>query len=440
MLCQLDLRRLFLSLLAVSAPTSAVNLFVSSYDGNITTLSLAPHLSSTPWPSQKPFGWPSNHPPPAPNTQWTWSLDVIGSFNTSTQSPSWLLLNKQSNILYLIDEATTSGNGTIVTYSTSTGIPSQLERTEALAGGVHAVFFNSGAALAVPHYTGSALEVYAISPTSPGELELLQTFIFNMPGPGPVPNRQDSPHPHETLLDPTGRFILVNDLGADLVRVFAIDFTTNLLTEMTPLHAAPGSGPRHAAFTIDPLSGKDGQDPAYIFYLAAEISVTVTAYRVSFPAAGGMNFTELPGAVYPSLGPGHPVPATTTGESTGVTAEIALSPDGRFVIASNRRDLSFNTTTRPSSDIPSDSIGTWALTAGHSDVDVGDLSFLGLFPAGGSYPRQFAINKAGNLVAVGLQESGRVVVLERDVDTGGFVGQVALAEGLGEVTCVLWDE
>jgi len=440
MLYHFNLRQLFSSLLAIAVPASAVNLFVSSYDGNITTLSLTSHLISTPWPVQKPFGWPSSHPHPAPSTQWTWSLDVIDSFNTSTQSPSWLLLNKQNNILYLIDEATTSGNGTIVSYSTSTGVPSQLERTEALAGGVHAVFFNSGTALAVPHYTGSALEVYAISPTSPGELKLLETFVFTMAGPGPVPNRQDSPHPHETLLDPTGRFILVNDLGADLVRVFSIDATTNLLTEVESLQAAPGSGPRHAAFTVDPISGKDGQDPSYIFYLAAEISATITAYRVSYPAAGGMAFIELPGAVYPSLGPGHPVPATTTGESTGVTAEIALSPDGRFVIASNRRDLSFNTTTRPASDIPSDSMSVWALTAGHSDVDVGDLSFMGLFPAGGSYPRQFSINKAGNLVAVGLQESGRVVILETDVNTGGFVGEVGVVDGLGEVTCVVWDE
>lgn len=440
MLCQPSMRRFFLGLLAVSAPASAINLFVSSYDGNITTLSLTLHLSATPWPVQKPFGWPSSHPSPVPSTQWTWTLGVIDSFNTSTQSPSWLLLDKQNNILYLIDEATTSGNGTIITYSTSTGIPSQLQRIEALAGGVHAVFFNSGAALAVPHYTGSALEIYAISPTIPGDLKLLQSFVFTMPGPGPVLNRQDSPHPHETLLDPTGRFILVNDLGADLVRVFAIDATTNLLAEMDPLHAALGSGPRHAAFTSDSLSGKDGQDPSYIFYLAGEISATITAYRVSYPTAGGMAFTELPGAVYPTLGPGHPVPATTTGESTGVSAEIALSPDGRFVIASNRRDLSFNSTTRPATDIPSDSIGTWALTAGHSEVDVGDLNFMGLFPAGGSYARQFAINKAGNLVAVGLQESGRVVILERDVDAGSFVGQIALVEGLGEVTCVVWDE
>jgi len=43
-------------------------------------------------------------------------------------------------------------------------------------------------------------------------------------------------------------------------------------------------------------------------------------------------------------------------------------------------------------------------------------------------------------VAVGLQESGRVVILERDVDTGGFLGQAGVVEGLGEVTCVVWDE
>lgn len=424
-----------LSLLFLST-TSAINLFVASYNGNITTLSLTPTLDPPSWPAQKPFGWPwssgASHQSSTP--QFTYTLSVINTFNTSTQSPSWLLLNHHNNILYLIDEATIFGSGTLVTYSTSTGIPHELHRLEALQGGVHGVFFNSGTALAIPHYTGSALQVYTLS-TPSAQPVLIQTLTFTAPV-GPVPNRQDAPHPHETLLDPTGRFILVPDLGADLVRIFSFDASTSLLTELAPLVAAPGSGPRHGAFTLDIID-----DGSYVFYLASEIAATVTAYKVSYSEAGGMAFTELTGGVYPSLGAGHPVPATTTGESTGVTAEIAMSPDGRFVIASNRRDLSFNATTKPISyPIQSDSLAAWALTGAVQGGEAGALEFLGLFPAGGSLPRQFAVNAAGNLIAVGLQDSGRVVVIERDIDTGVFVRQVAEVDGLGEVTCVVWNE
>jgi 6-phosphogluconolactonase (cycloisomerase 2 family) len=71
----------------------------------------------------------------------------------------------------------------------------------------------------------------------------------------------------------------------------------------------------------------------------------------------------------------------------------------------------------------------------------GTLSFLEIFPAGGSYARQFAFNRAGNLVAVALQETGSVSILERDLSSGVLKREVAnIAIGGGEVVCVIWDE
>jgi 6-phosphogluconolactonase (cycloisomerase 2 family) len=110
----------------------------------------------------------------------------------------------------------------------------------------------------------------------------------------------------------------VPDLGADLVRVYAIDQQSNSLTEAEPLKAEAGSGPRHGAFSLDPISGY------YIFYLVAEITSTVTAYRVSYEAAiSGMSFDEI--GVYSTLAPGEPIPPSNTGESTGVGSEVAVS-------------------------------------------------------------------------------------------------------------------
>lgn len=50
------------------------------------------------------------------------------------------------------------------------------------------------------------------------------------------------------------------------------------------------------------------------------------------------------------------------------------------------------------------------------------------------------MNKAGTLAAVGLQESARVVIVERDVRDGTFGRFVAEVEVPGEVTSVIWDE
>jgi hypothetical protein len=57
-------------------------------------------------------------------------------------------------------------------------------------------------------------------------------------------------------------------------------------------------------------------------------------------------------------------------------------------------------------------------------------------------PRQFSLNKAGDLAAVGLQNDGRVVIAHRDLAShkydDGFVANVEnIALG---VSCVVWDE
>jgi len=50
------------------------------------------------------------------------------------------------------------------------------------------------------------------------------------------------------------------------------------------------------------------------------------------------------------------------------------------------------------------------------------------------------VNKAGDLVAVGLQMDGRVVVIERNVVDGTLGDFVANVDVAGQVTSVIWDE
>lgn len=69
------------------------------------------------------------------------------------------------------------------------------------------------------------------------------------------------------------------------------------------------------------------------------------------------------------------------------------------------------------------------------------MQFGELTPAGGAFPRSFSENKEGGLVAVGLQNSGRVAIYERCPMTGKMGKDVLAAfEGLGGVTNVVWGE
>ena len=88
-----------------------------------------------------------------------------------------------------------------------------------------------------------------------------------------------------------------------------------------------------------------------------------------------------------------------------------------------------------STKIPSDTLQSWAI-----EPSTGALSFVQLAPAGGSFPRQFSLNKNGTLAAVGLQRDSRVVIIERNVADGTFGDFVASINVGGEITTVIWDE
>jgi len=280
----------------------SVNLYVASYSGgtwagNVTTLSLL----------QRPDG--------------SYSLDQISTVNTSTNSPSWLTLDRQNNVLYMIDEAVNVSTGTLVSYSTSfTGELREIKRQSALYGGVHATFFASGNGLAVPKYESSTLQTYQIS--AAGDFSLSQTFNFSRPPfsfkQGLVSDRQEAPHPHEDILDPTERYVLIPDLGADQVHVFAVDTNSVKLTPVNPLVTVPGYGPRHGAFSLDPINGH------CIFYLIGELSGNVTAYKVSYAnGESGMSFDKL--ATYKTLNPGESFPPNPDGQSKTAPAEIQIT-------------------------------------------------------------------------------------------------------------------
>jgi 6-phosphogluconolactonase (cycloisomerase 2 family) len=115
-----------------------------------------------------------------------------------------------------------------------------------------------------------------------------------------------------------------------------------------------------------------------------------------------------------------------------------FKPDHKFLLTSSRNATFFqiaNFDAKNSTKIPSDTLHTWVI-----DHATGKLSLKQIAPSGGSYPRQFSINKNGDMVAVGLQMDGRVVVIERDVMDGTLGDFVASVDVAGQVTSVIFDE
>nr|OQO32380.1 hypothetical protein B0A51_00440 [Rachicladosporium sp. CCFEE 5018] len=387
-------------LLALSGAASAVNLFVSSYAGNVTSLSL---------------------------TETSGNYTLAPTFYNAAcgPSPSWLTIDANRGLLFCQNEGLTSLNGSLSSFTINRGGSlNAIKNQTVISGPVHGTIYGNSAgrrAIALAHYTGSALTTWYLN--GGGQFSASQSFPFTLSAPGTVPDRQDAPHEHETILDPTGQYIVVPDLGADLVRIFAINPTTLILTEKTSLKAPAGSGPRHGVF-YNP-SGIPGGTT--YFHLATELTSAILSYSVNYqPSSGGLNFTLL--SQTPTLG-------LLNHERINAPAGVVVSPDNRFLIVSNRNSTLFSLPNATGgSPIPSDSLTTFALQPN------GALVFTQIWPSGGLYPRQFSLSPSGGFVAVGNQLSGNVAILKRDVASGLIGEPIARVPIAGNVTCVVWDQ
>lgn len=137
------------------------------------------------------------------------------------------------------------------------------------------------------------------------------------------------------FVDPTGRYLLVPDLGADAVRIFVIGDQS--LQQADQAHITPGSGPRHLIFVkgrpVSPPASPSKSAPPTLCYLVNELSNTVGVFELVYPAtkhdhlkfkaAGKQDVSFLP-----------PDADKKAGGWTG--AEVAITPDRQYLIVSNR--------------------------------------------------------------------------------------------------------
>ncbi|KAF2805330.1 carboxy-cis,cis-muconate cyclase-like protein [Mytilinidion resinicola] len=383
---------------------SASTLYVASYGGTVSTLSLSGNAL------------------------------VSKSVNThcgsaSNHAPTWLKLDKTNKVLYCLGE-----DRLINSFKTSVdGALSFIDQKATIKGPVSSIFFNDNVAIALAHYDGSSISTWSKSPS--GTIAPIQNITFTPATSGLNPDRQAAPHEHEAILDPISHFLLFPDLGADLVRVFSFNLSTSLLSAHDPLKAALGSSLRHAVFWSPETPYTQGI-PLF-FFLIAELSNAITSYSVTYPKSGGLAFTEVQKVT--TFG-GKPVP------STAAAAGIVVSPDNKFILNSNRMDYSFITASPDptnSTEIASNSIAVWkpnAIGILEFPNAIGILEFVQLALAGGTGPRYFSFNAAGDIVSVGLQLSENVAIIKRDVKTGKLGDIVANLAGGGAITNVIWDQ
>lgn len=291
-------------------------------------------------------------------------------------NPSYLTLSPDHSFLYAVNEEADSADATVSAFSfdKESGELSFLNRQSSRGGAPCYVSTDqNGEAVFVGNYLGGSLAMFPVN--EEGSLREAETAIVHE-GSSVNENRQESPHVHCTILSPDNNFLFATDLGTDQITGYAFN------SEQVALESRPsityetetGAGPRHLTF-----------HPNGTFaYLINELKGTVDAL-----AYDGESLEKLQTI--------STLPDNYEGAVSG--ADIHVSPDGKFLYASNREDLN--------------NIVIFSI-----DEETGMLTNVGQQSSGGVHPRNFMIDPTGIFLLAANRHTDNIVVFRRDMETG----------------------
>ena len=294
------------------------------------------------------------------------SLGEIALVGEGVVNPSFIALSADGKFLYAVEEtgSEVDTSGHLQAFAVEADRLRPINRQAALGFAPCYVEVDPSRRFVLTVNYAGGVTFFPIS--SDGAL-LPASDVQRPQGSGPT-DRQTASHPHSVKLSPDGRFAYVADLGADKIWIFKVDIKGNrLLPAETPAVAfVPGAGPRHLAL----------HPGAPYAYVVNELNNTVTALRRD-EQSGRLDTLESV--------------STLPEEFSGFnyTADIHLTPDGRWLYASNRGHNSIA-----------------AFAVGPED---GLLTPIGIFPCRGEVPRGFSISPEGSLLLVGNQNSDNLV-------------------------------
>jgi len=295
-------------------------------------------------------------------------------------NPSFLALHPTRNFLYAVNSVSDFGGqstGAVTAFAID-GRTGELRRLNQQASGgagpCHLVVDRGGTHVLLANYAGGSVAVLPIRPD--GTLGPATAVVEHV-GSSVNPTRQQGPHAHSIHVDAANRFAIAADLGLDKLLVYHYDSDHGTLSPNDPPAAtvAPGAGPRHFAF-----------HPGGRFaYVINEIDSTVTMF--TYDAQRGVLAAKQTVST---------LPAGFQGTST--TAEVQVSPDGRFLYGSNRGH---------------DSIAVFSI-----DLENGHLRPIGQTSSGGRTPRNFGIDPTGRYLIAANQDTNNLVVFRIDPRSG----------------------
>jgi len=292
--------------------------------------------------------------------------------------PRWLLAHPRQPVLYATTDSAPEG-GRVLAFNVDRGSAALQPLNAAPAGGGSTTQLwldLPSQALAVANFANGTTSTLALQPDG-----RLGASVSTVAGTGSGPHRrQNGPHAHGVAVDPSHRWVLTADLGADRLFVNGYDPATRQLQaedldQPRALALPAGSGPRHFVF------GADGR----FVYLLNELSADIAVLR--WNADNGR------------LSAVQTVPLSRAGfTGTKSGSGIVISADGRTIYAGERGEHH---------------VVVLAVNPGS-----GELSLLQHMPSGGELPWALALQPQGRWLLVANQRSHSIKLFGVDPDSG----------------------
>lgn len=307
------------------------------------------------------------------------------------KNPSYVTTSADNKFLYAVNEGP-EGEVSSFTFNAHTGKMVLINKQPTQgADPCHVLEDKEQHNLFVANYSSGSLAVFPVN--KDGSIAPLSQLIKDE-GSSIVKDRQQGPHVHNAMLSANEKYLMYTDLGTDKVNIMRYKASKN--PPLTPadqpfVNVAPGNGPRHMVFS---------EDNKYL-YLVQELGGVVNTYSYD---NGKLNQIQSLNMLTPEM------------KGNIGSAAIKISPDGKFLYASNRGNAN--------------EIVVYSI-----NPDNGLLTFVSRAPSLGKGPRDFSIDPSGKFLVVANQYTDNVVVYRRDPASGNLLNVVARID-VGNPVCL----
>jgi 6-phosphogluconolactonase len=307
-------------------------------------------------------------------------------------NPSYLCVSANNKFVYAANENGKNGEVSSFTFEPKVGKLTFLNKQSSSgADPCYIAVDKDQKNVFVANYSSGSLTVLPVN--KDGSLAPVSQVLQDK-GQGINKERQEAPHVHIGMLSPDEKYLLYTDLGIDRLNVMRYHASNpKPLSPASPafVNVKPGDGPRHIVFSADKKH----------VYLLTEMGSNVHVYDYD-----NGKLKEKQSITLLSTG--------FKGQTAG--AAIHISPDGRFLYASNR--------------LETNEISVYVIAP-----ETGELTFVQRVPSFGKNPRDFAIDPTGHFMVVANQDSDTLYVYRID-QNNGTITRISSEIEVGNPVCL----